>query len=66
MNHMAKLLKGFEKRRRLAKQFWARVTKDNETLTPSEIAAKYTNPKTNKPYSRGHIQWILAKARNEE
>ena len=54
----------FKKRIQKAREFWLRVMTDyNGGMTPSEIAARYKNPKTKKHYTREHIHWILKKMR---
>ncbi len=54
------LLKIQSKRKKEASDFWLRIATDiNAGLTPDEIAGRYTNPKTNKPYTRQHIYWVI-------
>lgn len=51
-------------RKKEAREFWLRVATDyNAGMTPKEIAERYTNPNTGKPYTREHIHWILKKLR---
>lgn len=48
------------KRKKEATDFWLRVATDvNAGMTPEEIAGRYTNPKTQKPYSVKHIYWVI-------
>ena len=47
-----------------ARIFWAKVVEDyNAGVKPEDIAQKYINPRTNKPYSRQHIHAIIKKMR---
>jgi hypothetical protein len=53
-------LHGHEKRLKKAKDFWLRVATDlNAGMLPADIAKRYTNPITKKPYTREHIYWII-------
>lgn len=53
------------KRKLEAREFWVKVATDyNAGMTPSEIAARYINPKTGKHYTREHIHWVLNKLRS--
>jgi hypothetical protein len=48
--------------KRYINDFYLRVVTDiNAGLTPIQIAARYTNPITGKPYTRQHIYWIIRK-----
>lgn len=48
------------KRRKATSEFWLRVATDlNAGMTPDEIAGRYINPKTEKPYTREHIYWVI-------
>jgi hypothetical protein len=48
------------KQKREALHFRSKVIEQlNLGMTPSEIAAANMNPKTNKPYSREHIYWVI-------
>lgn len=52
------------KRKTEAREFWVRVATDYRAgMTPTEIAQRYINPKTNKPYTREHIHWVLNQIR---
>jgi hypothetical protein len=51
-----------ENLKRTTRKFWVKVVADyNAGIPVPEIASKYTNPKTNRPYSRQHIHAILKK-----
>ena len=53
------------KRKREASEFWLKVATDiNAGMTPDEIAGRYTNPKTGKPYTRQHIYWVIRQIKN--
>jgi len=53
---------GHSRRKKEAMDFWLRVAADNNNGIPAEkIAKRYTNPKTQKPYTREHIYFILRK-----
>ena len=59
-------MQGHSRIKKLAAKFWFDVLKDyNEGLSADEIAAKYTNPKTGKSYTRQHIYWILRQIRTK-
>ena len=48
------------RRKKEATDFWLRVATDyNSGFTPEEIAERYTNPRSGKPYSVKHIYWVL-------
>lgn len=48
------------KRKKTATDFWLRVATDyNGGMTPDEIAGRYENPKTRKPYTVKHIYWVI-------
>jgi hypothetical protein len=43
-----------------AKEFWAQVATDvNAGMTAKQIANRYKNPVTGKPYTREHIYWVI-------
>lgn len=45
-----------------AVDMWIRIATDYISgMTAQEIAARYKNPITKKPYSRGYIYWVLKK-----
>jgi hypothetical protein len=47
-------------------ELWLRVATDfNGGMRAKDIAKRYTNPKTGKPYTREHIYWILNKLKTE-
>lgn len=55
----------YTKRKTEAREFWVRVATDYRGgMTPTEIAARYVNPKTGKNYTREHIHWVLNKIRS--
>lgn len=57
---MKKEIKIPSKRKQAFSDFMLRVATDiNAGSTPEEIAEKYINPKTNKPYTREHIYWVI-------
>lgn len=48
------------KRKKVATDFWLRVATDyNGGMTPEDIATRYKNPRTSKPYTVKHIYWVL-------
>lgn len=54
------LLSRNTKRKKLATDFWLRVATDiNGGMTPDEVAGRYKNPKTGKPYTVKHIYWVI-------
>lgn len=43
-----------------SRKFWRKIVADyNAGIPVPEIARKYTNPRTGKPYSRAHIHAVL-------
>lgn len=53
------------KRKQKAVSFWLQVAADyNNGMTAQQIAQKYTNPLTQRPYTRQHVYLILRKVRN--
>lgn len=49
-------------RKKEAMDFWLRVATDyNAGMSPTVIATRYINPKTNNNYHVKHIRWILRK-----
>jgi hypothetical protein len=53
-------MQGHSRVSKKAAEFWFSVLKDyHEGLSAQKIAKKYTNPRTNKAYTRQHIFWIL-------
>jgi len=51
---------------RKARNFWPKVVElNNQGMKAEEIAQQFTNPKTGKHYSRGHIFRILRIMRKE-
>jgi len=52
--------KGHSRRTKVAKSLWLKMAEDYDNdIPPAEIAKKYKNPKTGKPYTRGHVYWVL-------
>ena len=48
------------------REFWLNVVADyNGGMNAKEIAAKYINPRTQRPYSRQHIHAIIRKMREK-
>lgn len=57
-----KILKIPTRRQRETKAFWIKIVTDiNAGMTPDQIAERYINPKTHKPYTREHIYWVIRK-----
>lgn len=57
---MPKKIKIPSKRKQAFSDFMLRVATDiNGEFTPEDIAKRYINPKTNKPYTREHIYWVI-------
>lgn len=47
-------------RKKKAQMLWLQVLKDDsDGISPEDIAKKYINEKTGKPYTIKHIYWIL-------
>ena len=54
--------KGHSRRTKKASGLWLKMAEDYDNdISPAQIAEKYTNPKTNKPYTRGHVYWVLTR-----
>lgn len=52
--------RGHQKRKEEARDLWIRIATDfNSGMTPKEIAERYTNKNTGKPYHVNHIYYIL-------
>lgn len=48
------------KRSKKALDLWLRIATDyNNGIPAKDIARRYTNPITKKPYTREHIYWVL-------
>lgn len=48
------------KRKKEARDLWLRIATDiNGGITPEEVAKRYVNPRTNKPYTIKHIYWVI-------
>lgn len=55
-----------ENRKRQTRKFWVKVVNDyNSGISAADIAAKYTNPRTGKSYSRQHIHMIIRFMRSQ-
>lgn len=47
-------------RRKKSIDLWLRIATDyNGGMTAKDIAKRYTNPITKKPYTREHVYWVL-------
>lgn len=57
---MKKVLPMHIKKHKMAIDLWLRVATDvNAGIEPKDIAKRYINSKTGKPYTREHIYWII-------
>lgn len=56
---------GHSRRTERAKELWVKIATDyNAGLSPEQIRKRYTNPNTNKPYTRAYIYWVLNRVKN--
>lgn len=57
---------GHKKRSQRAHDLWLRIATDfNAGMSAKDIASRYTNPITKRPYTREHIYLVLRKIKTE-